>query len=62
MPDITLCTNKTCPLRDNCKRGQEYTDKNPNQSWAHFSPIRKGTDYFNQEFWCVCDFQLKINE
>jgi hypothetical protein len=34
MADITLCTNQTCPLRSNCKRGAASAE--PMQSYQHF--------------------------
>ena len=38
--DYSLCTNKTCPLRDNCKRAQAVPSNW--QSYAHFSPNEAG--------------------
>ena len=63
MPDITLCTNKTCPLRDNCKRGVEYP-KSEYQSYCHFqygyTTCYKNYPYEEYEM-VTCKFQLKIN-
>ena len=65
MPDITLCENQTCPLRDNCKRGLLYNDEKPNQSWAYFdcTYCTRYKDYSYGKYESVyCEFQLKINE
>ncbi len=58
MPDITLCQNQTCPLRDNCKRGISYNDEKPNQSWAHFEPVGQRIDYWTDELDYSCEFQI----
>lgn len=45
MPDISMCENKLCPLKDNCYR---YTAKPSDyQLYAEFTPDDKGKcDYF----------------
>lgn len=63
MPDITLCENKDCLLRDNCKRGLVYNDEKPNQSWFYVEPVslfdENGECY--PEYRCKCEFQIEIN-
>lgn len=36
MPDITMCSNKTCPLRPRCYRALARPD--PLQSYSYFQP------------------------
>ena len=36
MPDITMCSNKTCPLRMKCYRF--LAKPSPRQSYSHFQP------------------------
>ena len=45
LPDISMCENKLCPLKDNCYR---YTAKPSDyQLYAGFAPDDKGKcDYF----------------
>lgn len=64
MPDITLCTNSTCELRDNCKRALIYNDNKPNQSYKHFDYVKLITDHLldKKEDFIYCDFQLKIEK
>ena len=59
MPDITLCTNSTCELRDNCKRALIYNDNKPNQSYQHFEPVKH---YFYDRFEYKCEFQLETTK
>lgn len=37
MVDITLCNNGKCPLRERCKRGQDYPEDKM-QSYARWEP------------------------
>ena len=39
MPDITMCANKYCSLRDKCYRAQAVPDSYY-QSYAEFKPVR----------------------
>lgn len=38
MPDIALCTNETCPLKDNCYRYTAIPDEY-RQSYCKFAPV-----------------------
>lgn len=60
MPDITLCTNDDCPLKDSCYRHTAKPDPIW-QSYAHFEPKMKFHDrdgYSEMDF--VCDYRLPI--
>lgn len=61
MPDITLCQNQTCPLRDNCKRALKYEGELAHYQFysAHFFYDR-GWDE-NDEIIHTCEWQLKLN-
>ncbi len=54
MPDITMCSDDGCPLKESCYRheasGTQVTERF--QAWFHFSPRRKGAD--------VCDSYWKV--
>lgn len=62
MPDITLCTNDTCEIKDNCKRAIVYNDGKPNQSYQYFEPETKFDHLENCFFYYNCKFQLKIKD
>ena len=36
MPDISLCTNATCPQRQHCRRGQDSTSAHQSYAWFEF--------------------------
>jgi hypothetical protein len=36
MPDITLCINEDCPLKDKCKRNSKHYEKLIHQSFTKF--------------------------
>ena len=59
MPDISLCRNKTCPLRPTCYRAQ--AKPNPyRQAYTSYTPNEDGTcdDYVEVS----CDDLLEIPE
>jgi hypothetical protein len=41
MPDISMCTNKDCPLKETCYRFKAIPDKY-RQSYGGFAPDDKG--------------------
>ena len=45
MPDITLCANKNCPLKDKCYRFTATPDPLW-QSYADFEPVKGKCDHF----------------
>ena len=47
MPDITMCTNKHCPLKDDCYRFTATPNKEKQSySWFPYNKIRNKCDYF----------------
>lgn len=49
MPDITLCSNFTCPMRYKCTRGNSEPDEYA-QSYSEFEPNMNGEcDYFLED-------------
>jgi len=45
MPDISMCENQTCPLKETCYRFKAIP--NTHQSYADFKPDEKGKcDYY----------------
>lgn len=52
--DIARCTNKECPLNENCKRYQVWKNRwinNPRATFSDFKPDKNGK----------CSSQMKIN-
>lgn len=45
MPDITMCINKTCPLREKCYRATAFPDLHW-QSFAEYTPEDGKCEYF----------------
>ena len=45
MPDITMCINKTCPLREKCYRATAFPDLHW-QSFAEYNPDNGQCEYF----------------
>ena len=58
MPDITLCVNKTCPLRQNCGRFRAKPDRYW-QSFAEFKPNDKG---ICEDFWPLQMFPYRLKD
>lgn len=52
MPDITMCINNSCPIREKCFRFRAIPDKY-NQSYSRFQ-------YTNQKGKVFCDDYLPI--
>ena len=42
MPDITMCVNKTCPVRGKCYRYMAIPSSHNRQSYAMFKPDDTG--------------------
>ena len=58
MPDITMCDNEQCPLREKCYRFRAIPDPYW-QSFAHFEPSTyptpKGTQTECDHFWDISE-------
>jgi len=46
MPDITMCQNKTCPMRDKCYRAQAKPSK-----WQTYAGFEPGEDGECRRYW-----------
>ena len=44
MPDITMCDNRECSIRDRCYRAQ--AEPSDYQSWAVFEPTEDDCEHF----------------
>jgi hypothetical protein len=40
MPDLTLCLNVDCPLKEICERAKDF-GPSPYQSYSYFNPDNK---------------------
>lgn len=58
MPDITMCWNKTCPLRDKCYRYRAIPDK----YWQSFAEFRPNTINIGTETITECDHFWNIEK
>lgn len=58
MPDITMCANKKCPLRDMCYRYRAIPDKC--QTYALFKPTDKVATC--DSFWNCRGYKLRPTE
>ena len=57
MPDITMCTNTTCPIRNTCYRFTA-TVTQERQSWANFQyeeSIYEGEEGQCKDYWPIDD-------
>lgn len=59
MPDITICTNETCPLADSCYRFTA-TPNGKYQSFAFFNPVKEETSYTCEMF--IDDNKVRISQ
>ena len=59
MPDITLCVNNKCPLRNKCYRYRAYPDEW--QSFCRFEPEKNNTEC--RYFWLTAhDIRVRDTE
>lgn len=49
MPDITMCTNESCTLRDKCRRATATPSSY--QSYAEFEPTKENGEETCEYFW-----------
>jgi len=54
MPDITMCSNVQCPLREDCYRFSAIPSEY-RQAYSEFKPYDEGGDI-------KCDYQIKIKK
>jgi len=59
MPDITMCTNKTCPLHESCYRFKA-TPSEVYQSYQRFEPIIEPLYVLGDLV--KCEFYIEIKE
>lgn len=58
MPDITMCTSKTCQNREQCYRAMAKPDKI--QSYADFTKLC--TDNPSQRMWLIKDEDVLVSD
>jgi len=54
MPDISMCTNNECPLKETCYRFKAMPSHW--QAYSSFTPIKDDKDQY------TCDYFMKIYE
>jgi hypothetical protein len=54
MPDITMCSNNECPLKENCYRFKAIPSDW--QSYSSFNPVK------DNKYQYTCDHFMKIHE
>ena len=60
MPDITMCCNYDCPLREKCYRYRAVPDQYW-QSFAWYEPLVKARLSYPAKYETECDYYWELN-
>lgn len=58
MPDISMCTNDSCPLAESCYRHEAIPGMR--QSWSSFKPLHNLAGTFCAHFWPVEGREVRV--